>query len=118
MANYVKKKDIMKRFDTVISVGYCNLQSLLIDGYQDYEFIASHSCTRIHIVDDVAITTGYQPFGNVVADYGVLRKYDAIGRKAYNKYSLYYEQWKNTRYKLLKRFIRETIRLANKPKKG
>ena len=71
------KKAIKEAYSTIISIGYCNLQYLLqttnpiaytsgVDGWK----------ADIYDINGVAIVTGYQPFGNIEADYDICYKYE------------------------------------------
>jgi hypothetical protein len=97
------KKAIRNGYYRIISVGYCNLQSLL-----NYEYPTAYS-TRIegwacdyYDIDGVCICTGYSPIGsqNTWADYELCREYENKAKEV------------NTREEktmLLKEFIEKAI---------
>lgn len=72
------QKEIRRSYKKVISVNYCGLQSMLscmnpiaytvrAEGWASDVYEVSH---------DVAISTGYSPFGNVKPAYEVVKKYE------------------------------------------
>ena len=71
------KKDIKSGFSKVISVSYCSLQHLL-----NCETEAAYTAgvygwnADIYDFGNVAIVTGYNPFGNIRPDYETVKKYD------------------------------------------
>jgi len=74
-------KDLKNGFYTIISAGYCDLQSLL-----SYESPTAYSGGTygwnfdVYVFDGVAITTGYRgmPSKNSKNDYVIIRKYEAL----------------------------------------
>lgn len=105
MKTKITRKAIKERFENIISVPYCSLQMLL------HEEDADYYCTRIegwacdvYIFGDVAISTGYAPFGNIKPSYELIKKYDAIaGEICFREHD--YE----TRKKLLSNLIADFI---------
>lgn len=91
-------KAIRNGYHKIISVGYCDLQSLLC-----YESPIAYSCGvygwnfDVYDINGVAIATGYRgmPSKNTNAPYSLIREYD---EKAENKTS-------EERKALLKEFI-------------
>ena len=74
------KKAIMEHYPRVISVGYCNLQTLLA-----YQTPVAYTCGTYGWNADVydfgagaVIVTGYRPFGNFKAGYDLCRKYETL----------------------------------------
>ena len=71
------QKAIKNGFYKVISIGYCDLQHLL-----NCETEAAYTTRRegwaadIYDFGNVAIVTGYNPFGNIRPDYETVKKYD------------------------------------------
>lgn len=71
------KKAIMNGYDTVICIGYCDLQHLL-----NYKSPVAYTARRegwgadIYDFGDTAIVTGYAPFGTVRPDYSMVRAYE------------------------------------------
>jgi hypothetical protein len=107
------RKYINSTYDNVICVGYCNIQYLL-----NYEREAYY-CTRtegwacdIYIFDNinVAISTGYAPFGNVRPPYELMEKYNTKAEKIVYDYSIEYEKREELVRKLLIDFITECLK--------
>ena len=95
MKKKTTRKATMKKFDKIISVGYCNLQNLLY--LKDPE---SYWCGElgwycdIYNVNGVAITTGYQPFGNYNADITVCELFESRAREIFKEIRDYETQSK------------------------
>lgn len=65
------RKAVKENFSKVISVGYCSLQKLLT-----YESPVAYTCNAdIYAFGNVAIITGYCPFGDDV-NYNLCREYE------------------------------------------
>ena len=78
------QKAIREGYNTIICVGYCNLQTVLA-----YENPIAYTSRRegwaADIYDmggNVAIVTGYAPFGNVRPGYDICRKYEKQAEKS------------------------------------
>jgi hypothetical protein len=94
-----KKKDIykmnklkasrkdMRRYNTILSVGYCNAQYLLkgVDPIAYSTGVYGWACDYYYI-NDVLISTGYSPLNSkgVKSDYALIRDYDNKARLIYN----------------------------------
>lgn len=72
------RKAIMNNYNKVIRIGYCNLHNLLY-----YQTPSAYTTRQegwgadiYHVNIDIAIATGYAPFGNVKPKYDTLRKYE------------------------------------------
>jgi hypothetical protein len=76
------KKAIMNSYDNIISVGYCNLQSLL-SCEEPIAYICGGEGWKADIYDfsNVAIVTGYQPFGNIKTSYEFCKPFETEARK-------------------------------------
>jgi hypothetical protein len=106
------QKAIKSRFSKIISVPYCNLQSLL-----SFENPIAYTARRegwgadIYAFGDIAIATGYAPFGNVKTSYEVTRRYEKaageLKEALYNKRVFDYETLALEMGKLIDQFIRE-----------
>lgn len=83
MKRKTTKKELRAWFKTIISVGYCNLQSLLIDIDPAYYLTRVEGwAADVYIVDcDTIIVTGYAPFGNISPEYDLQRKYELWARR-------------------------------------
>lgn len=108
------KKAMNKGFFTV-SVGYCNLQDLLA-----YEEPVAYTSgvygwnADIYTFGNIAIVTGYRPFGNVRGvDYEMIRKYETAAREIRCNAGLDYDRKKQAVQNLLADLlgeIRQAIR--------
>lgn len=75
------KKAICNSCATIISIGYCDLQHLLA-------YISPNAYTSgiygwnadIYSIGNVAICTGYRPFGDINPDYDITRSYNERAR--------------------------------------
>lgn len=71
----VTKKEIMKNFKC-FSVGYCDLQTLLnIADPQFYTAGVYGWSADVYIFGNIAIVTGYKPFGKQI-DFDIIRKFE------------------------------------------
>ena len=74
MKTKTTQKEIKSRFKKIVCVGYCNLQHLLYYQNPTYYTIRREGwASDIYIFDDIAISTGYAPFGNIKAKYDILK---------------------------------------------
>ena len=96
------QKEIKNRFKKIVCVGYADLQHLL-----SYESPICYTIRRegwasdIYIFDDIAISTGYAPFGNIKA------KYDITARKIVENWDIKHDTKVKKVNKLLKKFLEE-----------
>lgn len=71
----VAKKEIMKNYKC-FSVGYCDLQTLLgVANPQFYTAGVYGWNADIYIFGNIAIVTGYRPFGKQI-DFDIIRKFE------------------------------------------
>ena len=84
MKRKTTRKELRGLFTTIICVGYCNLQSLLVDIDPAYYLTRPEGwAADAYIVDiNTIIATGYAPFGNVSPEYDLQRKYELLARRA------------------------------------
>lgn len=106
----VRKKDIVDSYKNIISVGYCDIQTLLRG--KDARFYTSgvHGWNAdIYEIDyNTCIITGYRPFGNIHASYnGICKKYDNKAREIIQNRNLTYEQQCEKTNTLLDEFVQE-----------
>ena len=59
------------------------------------------------IFGDIAISTGYAPFGNIKVKYDILRKYDNTARKIVENWNIKYDTKVEKVNKLLEKFLEE-----------
>lgn len=100
------RKGIKENYFTY-EAGYCELQYLLRykNAIGNNLGIYGWNCD-IYIFDDIAITTGYRPFGERI-NPALTKKYEEKARKIFDNYDLSYEQKKKKVNKLLEKFIEE-----------
>lgn len=83
MKTKITQKAIEKAFENVIQLGYCQAPSLL--GRLDANFYTVGIYgwrADVYIVDNkTAITTGYNPFGNIQPSAALVEKYDRLAAK-------------------------------------
>ena len=101
------RKAVKENFYKVISVGYCSLQKLLT-----YETPIAYTCgvygwnADIYAFGNVAIVTGYRPFGRDIPAT-IVRKYEEQARAVGGDYSRPYEERREAVGALLAEFIKE-----------
>jgi len=108
MSLELKKKEVMESYYT-IPIGYCDLQRLL-----RYEDKIGYTCgvygwnADIYVLGNVAIVTGYRPFGEWERPKGIVEKYENKAQKIHNDNRI--KTWEKKRdklHKLLEQFIQE-----------
>lgn len=107
MKTLVTKKQVKNYYNNIYSIGYCSAQFLL-EGVSPFAYskgVYGWSCDYYE-VENVCISTGYNPIGSGV-DYSLVRKYDDKAKKILYDYSLGYQKRKNKVNKLLIKFINE-----------
>lgn len=105
------KKQVNEGYNSVISVGYCNLQFLL--QYHNPEAYTTRSegwAADIYDLDrygygGVAIVTGYAPFGNNRPEYAKVLQYDNEARAIVQNYDMEYPEKLEAIRKLMQQFI-------------
>lgn len=76
----VAKKEIMKNYKC-FSVGYCDLQTLLnVTNPQFYTAGVYGWNADIYTFGNIAIITGYRPFGKQI-DFDIIRKFEDAAQK-------------------------------------
>lgn len=103
------KTAIKQGFNTVISIGYCDLQNLLdyISPFAYSAGIYGWSCDYYEI-GNVCISTGYQPIGQSI-NYDLIREYETRAEKIKYNSSLDYSEKKAQVTELLNEFIKKAI---------
>lgn len=101
------KKQIKNNYNKIYSIGYCNAQFLLeyLSPFAYSSGVYGWSCDYYKI-DDICISTGYNPIGENI-NYDLVRKYDDKANKILRNYDLDYQKRKNKVNKLLTKFINE-----------
>ena len=104
------KKAVMQGYDKIICVGYCGLQHLLY-----HERVIAHTeraegwGADIYDFGNIAIVTGYAPFGNIRPGYDINKKYDDQAQAIAYNYNMKYEIQIETLSDLIKQYIAEVI---------
>lgn len=81
------KKEILNGFKYVIPISYCGAQNLLnykSANYYTYSKMYGWRADVYVINNDIALVTGYAPFGNVIVDYGTLKSFENKAESVYN----------------------------------
>ena len=83
MKHKITRHELRARFDVIISVGYCNLHTLLVDVGPSYYLTRTEGwAADVYMVgNDAVIVTGYAPIGNVTPSYELQRKYEMAARR-------------------------------------
>lgn len=100
------KKDIKNHYNTILKVGYCNIQTLL-KGQDAFAYscgVYGWSCDYYDI-DGVCISTGYNPIGEQV-DFDLCRQFEQKAKEV--KYNTW-EQYKQDLNILLDNFIKKAL---------
>lgn len=112
----VSKKEVKENFRNIICIGYCDLQYLLY--YKEANYYSSGvygwSCDYYKINNNTIISTGYQPIGNICADYNKVVSYDKEARNIIYNYSYDYEVKKELLEELLNKFIKDVLESEEK----
>lgn len=106
------RKEILNGFEYVIPVSYCAAQNLLTyknANYYTYSKTYGWRADVYVINNDIAIVTGYAPFGNVTTDYTILKEYEHKAENVYNTVRDYNDR-KNIIEMYLNEFINKTIK--------
>ena len=109
MRNKVKitKKIVNNSFRRVYSVCYCRLQTLLSESAPAFYTCGVYGWSAdIYDFGDVAIVTGYRPFGEDVP-FEIEEKYEVKARKIKEKYAWDYSRRKKALNKLIREFLKE-----------
>lgn len=102
------KKDVNRRYDFRIMVGYCNLQALLT--YESPTCYTARSegwAADIYSYGNTAIITWYSPFGNIKPNYETCQKYEEAARKVLDDDSLTWQEKSSILYDKVLEFIEE-----------
>ena len=101
------KKQIIENAGLILSIGYCDLQSLL-----NYKKPFAYSCGTYgwscdyYDINGVVISTGYAPIGTPVK-YDIVKQYEAMAEKIRYDYNMQCEQRVSELDKLIHDFIIE-----------
>lgn len=100
------KKNMKESYDKILKVGYCDLQSLLqFEEPTAYSTRAEGWACDYYNIDDVIISTGYDPIGENI-DYKTVRNYEDRAREIIRNNDIYEDKQIKVK-ELLKEFISE-----------
>lgn len=105
------RKEINQNYNRVICVGYCKMDYLLTNHNPiAYTSGAGGWYCDIYDINGIAISTGYQPFGNIHPDYNTIKKYEDEARKIRGDSWGNYQNMIDKIDQLLNQFIEEVSR--------
>lgn len=105
MKFHTTQKRIRNNYNKIICVGFCDLQFLLNNHKPiAYTTRAEGWAADIYDIDNVAIVTGYSPFGNIRPKYDMYHSYEEKARNIIENLGNFKEV-----ESLLRMFIREAI---------
>lgn len=107
----VTSKQIKEGYDKIISIGYCGAWYLL-RGLEPRFYTCGVYGWNADIYDydyNIAIVTGYRPFGNIYPEHEKIHKYNEKARKIWNGEKDNYKVKQNKVNKLLDKFISEVL---------
>ena len=74
----ISKRKILNSYNNVICVGYVDLWHLLY--FKQPMFYTTRAegwgCDIYHLDNNTCLTTGYAPFGNIKAEFGIVRGFE------------------------------------------
>ena len=110
MKKKITKKEINNRYNTIIKLGYCEAHYLLSFKKPSYYTAGVYGWNAdVYIIDNVAIVTGYSPFGNIKPDYDTVKNYENQAAGINCDYDLNYETKEIMTDELLSRFIKKAL---------
>lgn len=115
------KRAVMDGYDFVISVGYADLQHLLY--YKSpVAYTSGQYGWNADIYDfwNIAICTGYRPFGNISSSkYGINRMFNNMAEEVYMERNLSYDDKAKRLDDLLDKYVKYVVKqyLANQKRR-
>ena len=103
------KKEIKENSGTILSVGYCGIQSLFnnVNAFGYSCGVYGWSCDY-YKQDNITISTGYSPIGKQTS-YDINRKYEKLANTARNDYNISYKIKCNRLNKLRSKWLQEQL---------
>lgn len=105
------RKSIVANYDRVISVPYCNLQTMLNMEDPRYYTCGVYGWNAdVYRIDlDTVIVTGYRPFGNFKPKYELTQRYESEAKKIYDEFRWVtdYDEVRNRLRNLIAKFVKE-----------
>lgn len=100
------KKAVTNGYYKVVSIGYADLQNLLyFRNRVAYTSGVYGWNADVYDFGNVAIVTGYRPFGNVSVNFDMVKQYDDTAREIACNYKIPYDERKELVNMLLEEFI-------------
>lgn len=105
----VKESDLKNSYTKIISMGYCEAQSLLryIEPYY-YTCGVYGWKSDNYVLNGVLISTGYAPISGA-RNYDLIKKYETKAQKIQSNSNFNWEQKKKKTNKLLEKLINEFL---------
>lgn len=102
------QKAIKNGYNKVISIPYCNLQTLLKYVSPIAYTVGSYGWNAdIYQFGCIAVVTGYSPFGNVKPNYETVKKYEDQAREIDGNYNINWEDKPGIMGELISKFLDE-----------
>ena len=110
------KRNVVSMYgsNNIIEVGYCGLQTLLSRETPECYTSGTYGWNAdVYDFGDIAICTGYRPFGGIKASYDIVRKYEDKARELFDelfKTGQYWDSTRETFLPLIREFIAEVTK--------
>ena len=109
------KKEVLNFYPVTIQASYCSLQNLLSYRTENAYTSGTYGWNAdIYFIENIAICTGYRPFGTIKPTYDIISKYDKEAERILYNHNIDYETKREKIDALLKEFIREVKQNDNK----
>ena len=105
------QKAIRKGYHTIIKVGYCDLHHLL-KYHKPVAYtvrVEGWASDVYNLGGGVALSTGYESFGDVTVDRDTLKAYEDRAKEAVDNYDISYSDKVDTLEVLLEEFLGEVL---------
>lgn len=112
MMNKIKatKKAIVESYNNVICVGYCDLQNLLYCKSPSFYTCGVYGWNAdVFDFESTAICTGYRPFGNASAPYGLRDYYEKLAEPIAREWDVPWDDKKQKLDDLIHQFIEDVL---------
>lgn len=104
------KKAIVESYNNVVCVGYCDLQNLLHCQLPSFYTCGVYGWNAdVYDFGSTAICTGYRPFGNASAPYGLIAYYEKLAEPIAHNYRSPWAERKQKLDELIRQFIDEVL---------
>lgn len=103
------QKAIRNNYNTIISIGYCNAQTLLnLENPIAYTCgVYGYNADIYDLGGGVAVVTGYRPFGNVKPEYDKVKDYEKRAQKIRYDNSIPWQEQREQLKQLINEFAKE-----------